>query len=220
MNQSKPHLKVILLGDSGVGKTSLLSMYTSGTRVKSHVPTIGTDFKVKELFLNDKLVWMQIWDTAGQERFRCLTTSYFRNVDCLVLVFDVTSISSFDNLTTWVDEFCLYHVSRNRDGHNFENESSSVPIVILGNKADVADFDRQVSNRRVENWIETYLKGRATYHEVSACEDWNVSLAFLDIAEKAEEYYSQHEPSNLLDPSRRDLLSIQDKTDKKKRRCC
>ncbi|XP_028799927.1 ras-related protein Rab7 isoform X2 [Neltuma alba] len=98
-------LKVIVLGDSGVGKTSLMTQYIHKKFNQQYKATIGADFVTKELQIDDRLVTLQIWDTAGQERFQSLGVSFYRGADCCVLVYDVNVMRSFDTLDTWHEEF-------------------------------------------------------------------------------------------------------------------
>merc|ERR1712086_1037225 len=121
-------LKVIILGDSGVGKTSLMNQYVNRKFSKQYKATIGADFLTKEVQVDDRLVTMQIWDTAGQERFQSLGVAFYRGADCCVLVHDVNTAKTFENLENWRDEF-LIQASPN-DPDNF-------PFVVLGNKVDV-----------------------------------------------------------------------------------
>merc|ERR1712164_98314 len=89
-------LKLIILGDSGVGKTSLMNQYVNKKFSKQYKATIGADFLTKEVMIDDKLVTMQIWDTAGQERFQSLGVAFYRGADSCVLVYDVTDSKSFE----------------------------------------------------------------------------------------------------------------------------
>ncbi|XP_058110910.1 ras-related protein Rab7 isoform X2 [Magnolia sinica] len=98
-------LKVIVLGDSGVGKTSLMNQYVHKKFSQQYKATIGADFVTKELQIEDRLVTLQIWDTAGQERFQSLGVAFYRGADCCVLVYDVNVLKSFDTLDNWHDEF-------------------------------------------------------------------------------------------------------------------
>ncbi|XP_011622521.1 ras-related protein Rab7 isoform X2 [Amborella trichopoda] len=98
-------LKVIVLGDSGVGKTSLMNQYVNKKFSHQYKATIGADFVTKELQIEDRLVTLQIWDTAGQERFQSLGVAFYRGADCCVLVYDVNVLKSFDNLDNWHEEF-------------------------------------------------------------------------------------------------------------------
>ncbi|RYR36636.1 hypothetical protein Ahy_A09g041602 isoform A [Arachis hypogaea] len=98
-------LKVIVLGDSGVGKTSLMNQYVHKKFSQQYKATIGADFVTKELQIDDRLVTLQIWDTAGQERFQSLGVAFYRGADCCVLVYDVNIMRSFDTLDNWHEEF-------------------------------------------------------------------------------------------------------------------
>ncbi|XP_074369385.1 ras-related protein Rab7-like isoform X2 [Apium graveolens] len=98
-------LKVIVLGDSGVGKTSLMNQYVYNKFSQQYKATIGADFVTKELQIEDKLVTLQIWDTAGQERFHSLGVSFYRGADCCILVYDVNIYKTFETLQTWHRDF-------------------------------------------------------------------------------------------------------------------
>uniref|UniRef100_A0A9J8BPG2 RAB7a, member RAS oncogene family n=1 Tax=Cyprinus carpio carpio TaxID=630221 RepID=A0A9J8BPG2_CYPCA len=132
-SRKKVLLKVIILGDSGVGKTSLMNQYVNKKFSNQYKATIGADFLTKEVMVDDRLVTMQIWDTAGQERFQSLGVAFYRGADCCVLVFDVTAPNTFKTLDSWRDEFLIQ--ASPRDPENF-------PFVVLGNKIDLEN--RQV----------------------------------------------------------------------------
>uniref|UniRef100_A0A8C2ZRK4 RAB7a, member RAS oncogene family n=1 Tax=Cyclopterus lumpus TaxID=8103 RepID=A0A8C2ZRK4_CYCLU len=106
-SRKKVLLKVIILGDSGVGKTSLMNQYVNKKFSNQYKATIGADFLTKEVMVDDRLVTMQIWDTAGQERFQSLGVAFYRGADCCVLVFDVTAPNTFKTLDSWRDEFLI-----------------------------------------------------------------------------------------------------------------
>ncbi|KAK9868818.1 hypothetical protein WJX84_006211 [Apatococcus fuscideae] len=168
-------LKVIILGDSGVGKTSLMNQYVNKKFSSQYKATIGADFLTKEVQVEDRSVTMQIWDTAGQERFQSLGVAFYRGADCCVLVYDVNAQKTFDNLETWRDEF-LIQASPN-DPDNF-------PFVVLGNKVDFeGGKNRQVAEKRAKQWCAS--KGGIPYYETSAKEDINVDAAFQCIAKNA-----------------------------------
>uniref|UniRef100_A0A4W6FD24 RAB7a, member RAS oncogene family n=1 Tax=Lates calcarifer TaxID=8187 RepID=A0A4W6FD24_LATCA len=135
-SRKKVLLKVIILGDSGVGKTSLMNQYVNKKFSNQYKATIGADFLTKEVMVDDRLVTMQIWDTAGQERFQSLGVAFYRGADCCVLVFDVTAPNTFKTLDSWRDEFLIQ--ASPRDPENF-------PFVVLGNKIDLEN--RQVTKR-------------------------------------------------------------------------
>merc|ERR1711920_530379 len=127
-SRKKVLLKVIILGDSGVGKTSLMNQYVNRKFTNQYKATIGADFLTKEVMIDDTVVTMQIWDTAGQERFQSLGVAFYRGADCCALVYDLTAPKSFDSLDSWRDEFLAQ--AGPRDPDNF-------PFVCIGNKADL-----------------------------------------------------------------------------------
>uniref|UniRef100_A0A8C4LGK1 Ras-related protein Rab-7a n=1 Tax=Equus asinus TaxID=9793 RepID=A0A8C4LGK1_EQUAS len=175
-SRKKVLLKVIILGDSGVGKTSLMNQYVNKKFSNQYKATIGADFLTKEVMVDDRLVTMQIWDTAGQERFQSLGVAFYRGADCCVLVFDVTAPNTFKTLDSWRDEFLIQ--ASPRDPENF-------PFVVLGNKIDLEN--RQVATKRAQAWC--YSKNNIPYFETSAKEAINVEQAFQTIARNALKQY-------------------------------
>nr|XP_043067580.1 ras-related protein rab7-like [Drosophila bipectinata] len=163
MNREIKYLpQVILIGDIGVGKTSLVKRYVEqGFSIKEKA-TIGVNLSTKEVTVDDDVVTLQIWDTAG---FYCLKSAFKRGVVFCMLAFDVTSYSSFEGLDWWLDEFLLR--ARPRDPVNF-------PFIVVGNKVDLGN--RIVSNREVNEWCQR--NNNMPYFETSAKEGTNVDLAF------------------------------------------
>ena len=172
-SRKKVLLKVIILGDSGVGKTSLMNQYVNQKFSNQYKATIGADFLTKEVLIDDKLVTMQIWDTAGQERFQSLGVAFYRGADCCVLVYDITNPKSFDALDSWRDEFLIQ--ASPRDPENF-------PFVLIGNKCDM-EPKRKVTKSKASNWCKA--KNQIPYHETSAKDAVNVEAAFIEIARNA-----------------------------------
>jgi len=172
-SRKKVLLKVIILGDSGTGKTSLMNQYVNKKFSNQYKATIGADFLTKEVMVEDRLVTMQIWDTAGQERFQSLGVAFYRGADCCVLVFDVNVAKTFENLDSWRDEFLIQ--AGPRDPENF-------PLFVLGNKIDLEN-QRVVSQKRALAWCQS--KGNIPYFETSAKEAINVEQAFQTIAKNA-----------------------------------
>ena len=128
---SKPiFLKVVLLGDGGVGKSSLIQRFVSNKFDPSMFHTIGVEFLNKDMEVEGDRYTLQIWDTAGQERFKSLRTPFYRGSDCCLLTFAVDDVQSFQNLTMWKKEFLYYADVKEPD--NF-------PFIVLGNKIDVSD---------------------------------------------------------------------------------
>ncbi|VDN55516.1 unnamed protein product [Dracunculus medinensis] len=181
--RKKALLKVIILGDSGVGKTSLMNQYVNKRFSNQYKATIGADFLTKDVMIGDRMVTMQIWDTAGQERFQSLGVAFYRGADCCVLTYDITNGASFKSLDSWRDEF-LIQARCPRDPEHF-------PFVLLGNKVDL-EASRAVTTKRAKAWCD--MKN-IKYYEVSAKEAVNVELAFVEIARDA----LQRENSDIQD---------------------
>ncbi|PSN30831.1 Ras-related protein Rab-7a [Blattella germanica] len=184
-SRKKSLLKVIILGDSAVGKTSLMNQYMNRRFSNQYKATIGADFLTKEIIIDDRIVTMQIWDTAGQERFQSLGVAFYRGADCCVLVFDVSTLTTFKSLDSWRDEFLIQ--ASPRDPENF-------PFVVLGNKIDLET--RAISAKEAKQWCLS--KNNIPYIETSAKEAINVELAFQTIARNALEQEREMEMYNEL----------------------
>ena len=153
--------KVLLLGNSDVGKSSILIRYVDESWNDAFVPTIGVDFKIKSMEVEQKIVKMQIWDTAGQERFRNVISSYFRGAHGLFLIYDITNRDSFKNLESWLIEI-------------EKNASENVLKVLVGNKNDL-EQDRVISYEEGKNFAN---RNGMEFIETSAKINTNVSEAF------------------------------------------
>ncbi|XP_033726380.1 ras-related protein Rab-8A [Ylistrum balloti] len=157
--------KLLLIGDSGVGKTCVLFRFSEDAFNSTFISTIGIDFKIRTIELDGKKIKLQIWDTAGQERFRTITTAYYRGAMGIMLVYDITNEKSFENIRNWI---------RNIEEH----ASQDVEKMILGNKCDMND-KRMVSKERGEQLaIEHGIK----FMETSAKASINVEDAFFTLA--------------------------------------
>ena len=163
--ENKIKLKFLILGDSDVGKTSLLLKYIDNYFPESHLATIGVEFKTKDVECKGYKIHLQLWDTAGQERFRSITKSYFRNANGVIFVYDITNKNTFKNLKDWV-----------RDS---EVNDSGFKRIILGNKFDLQN-KRQVNFQEAKEWAE---KKQIEIMEVSAKLGTNVNKAIMRLAE-------------------------------------
>lgn len=159
-------IKLLLIGDSGVGKSCLLLRFSDDSFTTSFITTIGIDFKIRTIELDGKRIKLQIWDTAGQERFRTITTAYYRGAMGILLVYDVTDESSFNNIRNWI---------RNIEQHASDN----VNKILVGNKADMDESKRAVP----------FAKGQALadefgikFFETSAKTNMNVEDVFFTVA--------------------------------------
>ena len=174
-HKKKALLKIIVLGDSGVGKTSLMNMFVSKSFSAQYKATIGADFLTKQITVNDKSISLQIWDTAGQERYQSLGVAFYRGADACCLVFDMTKPKSFEDLQAWKEDF-LQQASP-RDPANF-------PFVVLANMCDKAS-ERRVSEQEVRAWCAEGRSVPIPYFETSAKEGINVDQAFQHVCELA-----------------------------------
>ena len=151
MSDSLTYAKVVLLGDSGVGKTSLISQYVSGSVPESPKPTIGAAFIAKEVNIDGHPLELRIWDTAGQEVYRGLAPMYYRSASVAIIVFDVTSNASFESVGYWIKELKT-------------NVSGSIIILVCGNKIDLED-SRVIDQNTAQQYAEA---NGALYAETSA----------------------------------------------------
>ncbi|XP_046680102.1 ras-related protein Rab-37 isoform X2 [Homalodisca vitripennis] len=159
--------KVMLLGDSGVGKTCLLVRFRDNLFLSGNfISTVGIDFRNKVVAVDETKVKLQIWDTAGQERFRSVTHAYYRDAHALLLLYDVTNKTSFDNIRAWLGEIREY-------------AQDDVVIMLLGNKADCHSSERMIRREDGERLAKEY---NVTFMETSAKTGLNVELAFMAIA--------------------------------------
>ncbi|XP_064423607.1 ras-related protein Rab-37 [Latimeria chalumnae] len=160
--------KVMLLGDSGVGKTCFLVRFKDGAFLSgTFIATVGIDFRNKIVAVDGVKVKLQIWDTAGQERFRSVTHAYYRDAQALLLLYDITSKSSFDNIRAWLTEI-----------HEYAQQD--VVIMLLGNKADMNN-ERVIKQEEGEKLAREY---GVPFMETSAKTGVNVELAFLAVAKE------------------------------------
>ena len=146
--------QLLIIGDTSVGKTSLITRYTNGTFKEEYLATVGLDYYSKEEIINNKTINIKIWDTAGQERFKALTQSYFRNAEGVILAFDVTNTSSYDNLKDWIGS-----IKKNLEGKNI-----FLPLIIVGNKIDMEE-SREVEKENAEQFA---TENNYKYFETSA----------------------------------------------------
>ena len=166
-----PLLKLLTIGDSGVGKSWLLLRWSgeTGKLVKgaTSMPTIGIDFKMKSVMIDGKRVKVQVWDTAGQERYRNITKTYYRNAHGVVLVYDITDRTSFNNIRSWIQQIQVH-------------ADVNVNKILVGNKCDLIG-QRAVTIDEGEALAREY---KMAFFETSAFNDINVDEAFMRISKE------------------------------------
>jgi len=157
-------VRLLTIGDSGAGKSSLLLRYTQNEFTVEYMPTIGIDFRLKTIDVKGRTVKVQVWDTTGQERFRTITHNYYRGAHGIALVYDVTQEGSFTNIRKWIQDVRTY-------------AEDSVNIVLIGNKCDL-DAKRVVEKTRGQELADEYA---IQFFETSAKADLNVQDAFTSL---------------------------------------
>lgn len=180
MSKHIPVYKIVIIGDSGVGKSSLLKRFANDEYCDSSAPTIGVDFQHK-LIDASSTVKLQVWDTAGQERFRCVTAAYYRGADCIIIMYDITNRESFEKINYWIKQ------SFNASGDR------RIVTILVGSKCD---GDRKITT---EEGIKLSKENNMLFFEVSSKTAENVSNLFICAANNLLKI-SGHEPSNIVDP--------------------
>ena len=156
--------KVIVIGKSGVGKTCITNQAAHEEFLKDYHVTIGMEFFVLFVKIDDKIIKLQIWDTCGQEAYRSLVASFYRSVSLVFIVYAINSRDSFEDIDYWVKDLKI---------HN----SPDTKIILVGNKCDL-EAERQVSKEEAKNYAETYEF--VNFFETSAKDDINIKEMFLD----------------------------------------
>lgn len=192
--------KLVLIGDSGVGKSSLLLRFADDNFTDSYISTIGVDFRFRTITIDKKTVKLQIWDTAGQERFRTITSAYYRGADGIIMVYDVTNLDSFDHVEEWLSEVDRY-----------ANDNTSK--LLVGNKADKVD-EKQVTEEKAQRFAE---KLGISFLETSAKTATNVEAAFHTMA---EELIKNRMANQSAQDDNRNAVALDDVSSNKKKKCC
>ena len=188
--------RICLLGDAGVGKTSILTRFCDDTFKENYNNTIGVDFRVVTLKYKDIISKIHIWDTAGQERFRSLTINYLHNSHGFLFIFDITNKDSFDNVVNWINL-------------SFDNNKNSVINFLIGNKCD-QNSTREVEETEAQHFAK---EKHLIYLEVSAKNDENIQKLFYYCAYKLIKYYDKNyyteEDNTQLNSSHTEEIKIQ-----------
>ncbi|KAI8328612.1 P-loop containing nucleoside triphosphate hydrolase protein [Choanephora cucurbitarum] len=182
--------KVVILGSQGVGKTSLVTRYISKTFSPNSTSTIGASFMTKKQTVDNCKVRLQIWDTAGQERFRAMAPMYYRGAQAALLVYDITSHESFEELSSWIEELK-------------RNMTEDLVVVVAANKLDLQS-QREVVYDDAQEYITRVLGPEALLYEVSAKEDdGQIEDMFIQVARilvERKQYLPSRRKTNTFSP--------------------
>lgn len=195
--------RIVMAGDSGVGKTNLLLRYTDSTFNFETKTTIGAQFSQKSILVEDKKIECQIWDTAGQERFHAITCTYFRGAVGAVLVYDVCNMVTFKNTERWLKNLK-------------ELAEPDVVIMLVGNKSDLDNL-RQVSVEDAQSFAQ--MNG-VEFMETSALNGKNVNLAFEELAKKIYFLLQEKHRNTLGEKKTEKTVKVVFKGNSKKNKCC
>ena len=190
--------KVLLLGDSSVGKTCFLLRYCDKSFQDVHLSTIGLDYRLKTITLkNNKNIKLQIWDTAGQDRFRAITKNYYKSANGVLLIYDISNLQTYENVKNWISQIR-------------EEANPNVIIYLVGNKIDLPKEKRVVNIEDGEKIAEEF---EIKFKEASAKSGTNVNEIFEELVEQIDEKFSKLEV-----PKKKKGNQLY--TGKKKKKCC
>ena len=184
-------IKIIMVGEAGVGKSSILSMYCEDSYCNQYAATIGVDFFSKNLIIDGKKIKLQIWDTAGQERFRSITSSYYRGASVVILVFDMSNVYSFSKLNYWLTQIKIFMPDNN------------YKIIIFGNKCD---SEINVN----ENMISEFTKkNKVDFVKVSAKQNIGIDTVFNDVVSEVIKSFPLSTTNNIIIDNKKSRISNQ-----------
>ncbi|KAI4347255.1 hypothetical protein L6164_008081 [Bauhinia variegata] len=202
--------KAVLIGDSGVGKSNLLSRFAKDEFRLDSKPTIGVEFAYRNIKVADKIIKAQIWDTAGQERFRAITSSYYRGALGALLVYDITRRETYESVRKWLQELR-------------EFGSEHMVVVLVGNKCDLGQ-SREVEKEEGKGFAENE---RLFFMETSALQNVNVEEAFMQMITKIHHQTGQkcleskmNETTRINVPNGKEIKIVDEVTETKQSSCC
>lgn len=195
--------KLVLIGDSSVGKSCLLLRFADNSFTESYISTIGVDFRFRTVKIANKTVKLQIWDTAGQERFRTITSAYYRGADGIIMVYDVTRRDSFDHVQDWLNEVNRYA------------KQGLCKKLLIGNKCDRTD--RMVNIKEGEEFAGTL---QVPFFETSAKNAVNVEAAFMHMASMLIQAKEEEAKNPQANPGRDGKVDVSGEGGGNKKTCC
>jgi Ras-related protein Rab-11A len=201
-------LKLIVLGDTGVGKTNIIRRYISDVFSTDSKSTVGVEFFTKSFRVNNDIVKLEIWDTAGQERYKAITSAYYKGSRGALLVYDITREPTFENIERWINEIK-------------EKVRGSLKMMIIGNKLDLTD-QRQVD---INNALEKAKKLNVPLMETSALDSTNIQKAFEQILKEMYKEFKKEKEIEKKEQNRIEGVKLETdiklKNDKnEKKGCC
>ena len=195
--------KVVIVGDSSVGKTNLVKRFMNNTFLKDSKATVGVEFMSKTFIVNKKVFKVELWDTAGQERYKAITAAYYKGAKGAMIVYDVTSKSTFDNVDKWCNELRM-------------KGSNNINIIMIGNKTDLKDNIVITADMSQE-------KGKflqIPVMETSALDSSNVKEAFYLLIQEMYSSFINKEKSNSKSDSIEEGVSLDAQKKENKKGCC
>ncbi|KAK4878058.1 hypothetical protein RN001_010564 [Aquatica leii] len=201
MARDYDHLfKLLIIGDSGVGKSSLLLRFADNTFSGSYITTIGVDFKIRTVSIDGQRIKLQIWDTAGQERFRTITSTYYRGTHGVIVVYDVTNGDSFANVKRWL--------------HEIEQNCDVVNRILVGNKNDCPDR-KVVLTEDAKRFADTM---GIQLFETSAKDNINVEEMFISVTRLV--LRAKLEMKERQNVTQNDVVNLRKSNKQGKKKCC
>ena len=197
-------IKILTLGDSGVGKTSIIQKFVNDKFNQNMLSTIGVDFQSKEIIINNTKIKLKIWDTTGQERFKTLTSQYYNGADGALLIFDVTSKLSFERINFWINEL------------KEKKKLNELGLLLIGNKIDLID-KRNVKKEEAEEFAKEY---NINYYETSALQNINIKKIINDIAQQCLNKIQKNDEFYYKNSLNEKKMIIDNISNNKKKKCC
>ena len=196
-NEYDLKFKIMILGESMVGKTSLINRYTLDVFGGKYLCTVGIDFQKKIIEMNGKKILLQIWDTAGQERYRNINKSYFQQSNAFILAYDMTNTDSFDQISYWIKEVC-------------EKSDDRIKSILVATKVDLED-NREVSTEDGEKLAKEH---NLEFFETSAKDNININEAFENLVSQILSVSGTGERESIV------ITRDNNKVNKDKKKCC